>query len=141
MDKVQKYNSFNTNTPSSESYRNYLGKGVDRQGVRHTTCNTHCLFEEAVKGQKNAQPQQPPQHQTHPFTEGEEKEKGKPNKEKERDQPGQTTGNKHTSTLNNMFKAVTVVQQIMSELNESVSEEGKIVAITKIVTKLLNNEH
>jgi hypothetical protein len=27
MDKVQKHNSFNTNTPSSESYRNYLGKG------------------------------------------------------------------------------------------------------------------
>jgi hypothetical protein len=26
MDKVQKYNSFNTNTPSSESYRNYLTK-------------------------------------------------------------------------------------------------------------------
>jgi len=24
MDKVQKHNSFNTNTPSSESYRNYL---------------------------------------------------------------------------------------------------------------------
>jgi len=24
MDKVQKYNSFNTNTPSSESCRNYL---------------------------------------------------------------------------------------------------------------------
>jgi hypothetical protein len=24
MDKVRKYNSFNTNTPSSESYRNYL---------------------------------------------------------------------------------------------------------------------
>jgi hypothetical protein len=24
MDKVQKYNSFNTNTPSSESYRNYI---------------------------------------------------------------------------------------------------------------------
>jgi hypothetical protein len=24
MDKVQKYNSFNTITPSSESYRNYL---------------------------------------------------------------------------------------------------------------------
>jgi hypothetical protein len=23
MDKVRKYNSFNTNTPSSESYRNY----------------------------------------------------------------------------------------------------------------------
>jgi hypothetical protein len=25
MDKVQKYNSFDTNTPSSESYRNYSG--------------------------------------------------------------------------------------------------------------------
>jgi hypothetical protein len=24
MDKVQKYNAFNTNTPSSESYRNYF---------------------------------------------------------------------------------------------------------------------
>jgi len=24
MDKVQKHNSFNTNTPLSESYRNYL---------------------------------------------------------------------------------------------------------------------
>jgi hypothetical protein len=24
MDKVQQYNSFNTNTPSLESYRNYL---------------------------------------------------------------------------------------------------------------------
>jgi len=24
MDKVQKHNAFNTNTPSSESYRNYL---------------------------------------------------------------------------------------------------------------------
>jgi hypothetical protein len=24
MDKVQKHNSFNTNTPSSESYKNYI---------------------------------------------------------------------------------------------------------------------
>jgi hypothetical protein len=30
MDKVQKHNSFNTNTPSSESYRNYEGRGVYR---------------------------------------------------------------------------------------------------------------
>jgi hypothetical protein len=28
MNKVQKHNSFNTNTPSSESYRNYLSKEV-----------------------------------------------------------------------------------------------------------------
>jgi len=31
MDKVQKYNSFNTNTPSSESYRNYLS--IDAYGI------------------------------------------------------------------------------------------------------------
>jgi hypothetical protein len=29
MDKVQKYNSFNTNTPSSESYRNYQVESLD----------------------------------------------------------------------------------------------------------------
>jgi hypothetical protein len=28
MDKVQKYNSFNINTPSSESYRNYFPQRV-----------------------------------------------------------------------------------------------------------------
>jgi len=26
MDKVQKHNSFNTNTPSSESYKNYISR-------------------------------------------------------------------------------------------------------------------
>jgi hypothetical protein len=31
-----------------------------------------------------------------------------------------------------MFKAVTVVQQIMAELNEAVSEKGKTVVITKL---------
>jgi hypothetical protein len=31
MDKVQKHNSFNTNTPSSESYRNYLGANFHRK--------------------------------------------------------------------------------------------------------------
>jgi len=30
MDKVQKHNSFNTNTPSSESYRNYSSVQVPR---------------------------------------------------------------------------------------------------------------
>jgi hypothetical protein len=29
MDKVQKHNSFNTNTPSSESYRNHLSTDLD----------------------------------------------------------------------------------------------------------------
>jgi hypothetical protein len=57
-----------------------------------------------------------------------------------RDLPGQTAGNNHTFSLDNIFKVVTVVQQITTGLNESVSEKGKIMAITKIVMKLLN-EH
>jgi hypothetical protein len=44
----------------------------------------------------------------------------KPNKEKERDLSGQTAGNNHTSSLDNMFKVVTVAQQIMTGLNECV---------------------
>jgi hypothetical protein len=42
--------------------------------------------------------------------------------------------------MDNMFKVMTVVQQIMTGLNESVSEEGKILAITKVVLKLLNEQ-
>jgi len=34
MDKVQKYNSFNTNTPSSESYRNYKLKVFENKVVK-----------------------------------------------------------------------------------------------------------
>jgi len=34
MDKVQKYNSFNTNTPSSESYRNYLKVKVSHHAMK-----------------------------------------------------------------------------------------------------------
>jgi hypothetical protein len=38
-----------------------------------------------------------------------------------------------------MFSVATVVQQIMTELNDAVSEEEKIVAITKIVIQFTNN--
>jgi len=34
MDKVQKYNSFNTNTPSSESYRNHTCIVFDKCGKK-----------------------------------------------------------------------------------------------------------
>jgi hypothetical protein len=37
-----------------------------------------------------------------------------------------------------MFTVVTVVQQIMTEFNGAVSEKDKIVAITKIVLNLMN---
>jgi hypothetical protein len=41
--------------------------------------------------------------------------------------------------LDNMFRVPSVVQQIMTGLNDAVSEEQKIVAITKIVMKLMNS--
>jgi hypothetical protein len=36
-----------------------------------------------------------------------------------------------------MFRVITVVQQIMTEFNGAVSEESKVVAITKIVSSLM----
>jgi hypothetical protein len=36
-----------------------------------------------------------------------------------------------------MFKVATIVQQIMTELNGAVTEEKKIVAITKIILNLM----
>jgi hypothetical protein len=40
--------------------------------------------------------------------------------------------------LDNMLRVVTAGQQIMTEFNGAVSKEGKIVAITKIVLNLMN---
>jgi hypothetical protein len=40
--------------------------------------------------------------------------------------------------FDNMLKVVIVVQQIMTEISGVLSEEEKIVAITKIVLKLMN---
>jgi hypothetical protein len=56
----------------------------------------------------------------------------------------QTTGqsvqapNVSSHPSDNMSKVVTVVQQIMTEVSGALSEEEKIVAITKIVVKLMN---
>jgi hypothetical protein len=46
--------------------------------------------------------------------------------------------NVNSASLNNMFRVASVVQQIMTGLNDAVSEQ-KIVAITKIVMKLMNS--
>jgi hypothetical protein len=40
--------------------------------------------------------------------------------------------------LDNMLRVVTAVQKIKTEFNGAVSEEDKIVAITKIVLNLIN---
>jgi hypothetical protein len=42
----------------------------------------------------------------------------------------------NSQPLDNMLRVVTVVQQIMTEFNGAVSEEDKIVTITKIVLNL-----
>jgi hypothetical protein len=46
----------------------------------------------------------------------------------------------NSQPLDNMLRVVPVVQQIMSEFNGSVSEEDKIVAITKIVLNLMKQD-
>jgi hypothetical protein len=38
-----------------------------------------------------------------------------------------------------MFRVATIVQQIMTELSDAVSEEEKTVASTKMIIKLMNN--
>jgi DNA replication initiation complex subunit (GINS family) len=44
----------------------------------------------------------------------------------------------NSQPLENMLRVVTAVQQITTEFNGAVSEEDKIVAITKIVLNLMN---
>jgi hypothetical protein len=85
------------------------------------------------------QQQQPPIRQNH---------KVKPNTTDQRQfqPPTQQTGQSvqaptvHSSPLDDMFKVATVVQQIMTGLNGAVSEEEKIVAITKIVLNLMRRD-
>jgi hypothetical protein len=45
--------------------------------------------------------------------------------------------NDHLPLNNNMLRTVTVVQQFMIEFNGAVSEEEKIMAITKIILNLM----
>jgi hypothetical protein len=47
--------------------------------------------------------------------------------------------NVNSASLDNMFRVATVVQQIMTGLNDATSEEEKIVAITRIVLNLMNS--
>jgi hypothetical protein len=45
----------------------------------------------------------------------------------------------NSSSLNNMFKVAAIVQQIMTELNGAVTEEQKIVVITRIVLNVMKD--
>jgi hypothetical protein len=48
--------------------------------------------------------------------------------------------NTNSQPLGNMLRVVTVVQKVMTEINGTVSEEEKIVAITKIVLNLMKQD-
>jgi hypothetical protein len=52
-----------------------------------------------------------------------------------KNRPQQTGQSVQAPNVNNIFKVASVVQQIMTGLSDAVSEEQKIVAITKIVMK------
>jgi hypothetical protein len=50
--------------------------------------------------------------------------------------------NVNSLPLDNMLRIVTAVHQFMTEFNGAVSEEGKTVAITKIVSnRMMQNDH
>jgi hypothetical protein len=45
-----------------------------------------------------------------------------------------------SSSLDDMFRVASAVQQIMTELNGAVPEEEKIVVITKIVLNIMKRD-
>jgi hypothetical protein len=101
---------------------------------------TAMSFSEAVKGQRQQTQQNKTPRATPEGTEKNEDQSIEMGMEQPV-QPGRTTGNSNLSSLDNMFKVATIVQQIMTGLNEAVSEEDKIITITKIVMKLINHEY
>jgi hypothetical protein len=92
----------------------------------------HLSFAAALRGQADHQPHQETAATTN-YTET------APTKKKE-----QTTGQlvqvpTVNSDLLDLFRAMTVVEQIMAELKASASEEDKFLALAKIVIKLMND--
>jgi phosphopentomutase len=82
-------------------------------------------FAEAVKGQQQKHSQQ---IQTLTATVGSADNAEQQGTDKEREQPAQTIrtpANSNTSSLDNMFKIATTVQQIMSGLNEAARKKRK----------------
>jgi hypothetical protein len=91
-------------------------------------------FAAALRGRKEDQ-QQPPAGQVAVAAPG----AVKPTPQQRQLPTGQSVRaqNVNSEPLDNMLRVVTVVQQIMTEFNGAVSEEDKIVAITKIVLNLM----
>jgi hypothetical protein len=85
-------------------------------------------FVAAVHGNKQSQSSQLPQprHATPSKT---EERASEPATTPQQGLPGQEPGTNGKS-LDTIFRVATVVQQIMTELNDAVSEEDKIVTIT-----------
>jgi uncharacterized coiled-coil protein SlyX len=48
--------------------------------------------------------------------------------------------NINSNGMDNTLIATTMVQQIMTELSGAVTEQGKVIVITKVVLRLLKNK-
>jgi hypothetical protein len=94
-------------------------------------------FAAAVKKTAETTQQQPPRQVAPAGPNG--REEPQPSCLPDQQHTGQSVqGNSPSdSNLDNMFRVVTAVQQIMTEFSGAVSEEQKILAITKIVLNLM----
>jgi hypothetical protein len=99
-----------------------------------TPTNPGVSFATALRGKKEDQ-QQTPARQVAVADPG----AVEPTPQQRQQSTGQSVRaqNVNSEPLDNMLRVVTVVQQIMTEFNCAVSEEDKIVVITKIVLNLM----
>jgi hypothetical protein len=94
----------------------------------------------AALGTSSRQQQQTtprPAPQSHPLPAG--RSRVLPSTQQSEKETGQSV-QESSPLLSDMFKVATLVQQIMTKLNGAVSEEDKIVAITKIVLQLMKHD-
>jgi hypothetical protein len=98
-------------------------------------------FAAALRGSA-AQQQQPPQARQSPVADPPAGENYSTPASGRQQNAGQSVRAPTVSSqpLNNMLRVVTAVQQIITEFNGAVSEEDKIVAITKIVLNLMKQD-
>jgi hypothetical protein len=116
----------------TESAQDYNGKGPLFQ-PHHPRTFLH-------GGAAQQQPQLPSFSQAGPATLGKIIAPPPPPSKHNQQIPSQSlqAPNANSSSLNDMFKVVaTILQQIMTELSGSESEEDRIVAMTNIVFKLM----
>jgi hypothetical protein len=115
--------------------------GIKRQNICQQLRSPRTVLRSGTTQQCNTTIPAKPGRTATTSSEHREKQMSPPTQQqKSPPKPGQsvqaTNINVNRSTVD-MFKVVTVVQQIMTELNGAVSEEEKIMSVTKIVLNLM----